>query len=80
MNNEQGTRNVEHGREVTFFIQNSLFLVQYSCCPTRIRTSTNRTKICRTTIILSGIPDSPDQGLQMECKSTPGNAFEQMDF
>ena len=24
------------------------------CCPTRIRTSTNRTKICRTTIILSG--------------------------
>ncbi len=24
------------------------------CCPTWIRTKTNRTKICRTTIILSG--------------------------
>jgi site-specific DNA recombinase len=27
-----------------------------TCCPTRIRTSTNRTKICRTTIILWGNP------------------------
>jgi hypothetical protein len=26
------------------------------CCPTWIRTKTNRTKICRTTIILSGNP------------------------
>ena len=27
----------------------------FFCCPTWIRTKTNRTKICRTTIILSGI-------------------------
>ena len=26
----------------------------FFCCPTWIRTKTNRTKICRTTIILSG--------------------------
>ncbi len=31
------------------------------CCPTWIRTKTNRTKICRTTIILSGNP-FPFQG------------------
>src|SRR6516164_10105171 len=33
-------------------------------CPTRIRTSTNRTKICRTAIILSGNPS-----LKRECKN-----------
>ena len=30
------------------------FQFVHRSCPTRIRTSTNRTKICRTTIILSG--------------------------
>lgn len=28
--------------------------LSFFCCPTWIRTKTNRTKICRTTIILSG--------------------------
>jgi hypothetical protein len=33
-------------------------------CPTWIRTKTNRTKICRTTIILSGKKELKSMGVQ----------------
>ena len=39
------------GRNEKSRLKPTLFII---CCPTWIRTKTNRTKICRTTIILSG--------------------------
>lgn len=51
---------------------------RFFCCPTWIRTKTNRTKICRTTIILSG--SLANSFIRWGCKNKAGNHFPQMHF